>query len=710
MPRRTAKKEKTQSLVIVESPAKAKTINKYLGSSYKVVSCMGHLIDLPKSRMAVDVENGFEPDYITVRGKGKLLQEIKRLGGESKKVFLAPDNDREGEAIAFHLDKVLHDKYKDLEIKRIIFNEITKDVIKQAIQEPREIDLDKVYAQKARRVLDRIVGYNISPLLWEKIKKGLSAGRVQSVALNLICIREDEILNFNPEEYWTLDIGLKKAGQKKEFKSSFYSFQGEKVALKNKETVQNILKSIENEDAIVDKVIDSKRSRRSLAPYTTSKLQQESATRLSYSSSKTMMIAQRLYEGITIGKETTGLITYMRTDSVRVSDVALQEVREFIGKNYSDHLPDKANAYVTSKKAQDAHEAIRPTSVYRTPASLKDHLTNDEYKLYSIIWERFVSSQMKPMEFKNLRVEVKIGDAIFSLTGSLIVNEGFSTVYNILKTDSKSVKLPAFKEGEQLEKGDFLPEQHFTNPPPRFTDASIVKVMEESGIGRPSTYAPTINQLIKKYYVRRVKRQLVPTLLGQTVNTLMEENFSYLLDTSFTSTMEENLDKVADQEMEWSKILKDFYPNFITTINDARENIEEMKNLMDEHLDEDCPECGHKLVKRLGKYGYFIACTNFPACRYTSSISLGPCPKDGCSGNIISRKTRRGREFYGCNKYPTCDFISWEPPTEKKCPKCEVNVLFETGNRKSGYFLECKSDNCNHKEPVGEGQESSVNA
>ncbi len=693
---------KKYKLVIVESPAKAKTINKYLGSDYKVISCMGHIIDLPKSRLAVDVEHGFEPQYITVRGKGKLLQDIKRIGGESSEVFLAPDNDREGEAIAFHLQNALRLKYKDLPIHRITFNEITKDVIKEAIRQPRELDMSLVMAQKARRVLDRIVGYQISPLLWEKVKKGLSAGRVQSVALYLVCVREEEILNFVPDEYWSLQLVVQKENQKKDYVAEFYSFAGDKSELKNKETVDKILAEIKGKEAVVGEVNESTRSRNPVAPYTTSKLQQESATRLSFSSSKTMMVAQRLYEGIAIGKEITGLITYMRTDSVRVSDVALAEVRTFIGEKYPNQLPETPNIYVTGAKAQDAHEAIRPTSVLNEPAKIKEYLTPDEYKVYSIIWERFVSSQMKPMRFNNVRVGIKSGEALFNLTGSITVDDGFSEVFNVLKTDSKSVKLPVFTVGEKLEITDIKPEQHFTSPPPRFTDASIVKIMEESGIGRPSTYAPTIERLIKKYYTQRVKRQLVPTILGTTINQLMEKYFTYLLDVNFTSKMEGQLDLVAEKGITWTQLLEDFYPHFRETLDEAKKNMPEMKNLMTEMTDLDCPDCGKKLLKRLGKFGFFLACSGFPDCRHTESISLGACVRDNCSGKIIARKTRKGREFYGCSKYPACDFISWDPPAkDKACPKCN-HILFETGNKKNGYFLECKHEGCGHREPVSD--------
>lgn len=699
------KKVKATKLIIVESPAKAKTINRYLGNDYKVVSCMGHIIDLPKSRMAIDVENNFEPDYITVRGKGKILQEIKRYGKDCAHVFLAPDPDREGEAIAFHLNKILIEKYPHLKIQRVVFNEITKDVIKGAINDPREIDQALVNAQKGRRVLDRIVGYNISPLLWEKLKKGLSAGRVQSVALNLVCKREEEIEAFVPEEYWTLDLGVTKDTKKKEYDAPFFSYKDEKLDLKNKEIVDEIMKNIEGHKAIVEDVQDSKRSRKALPPYITSKLQQDSATRLGFSSAKTMMIAQRLYEGVSVGKEVTGLITYMRTDSVRTSDVAIAEVREYLGKLYGEYLPETPNLYKTNAKAQDAHEAIRPTSVYRTPDSIKDYLTRDEYKLYSIIWERFVSSQMKSMEFSNVKVVLKVNDSCFTLSGSVIIFDGFSKVFNTLKMDSKSVKLPVFEIGEVLDVTKILPEQHYTKPPARYSDASIVKTMEESGIGRPSTYAPTIERIIKKYYVRRVKRQLVPTMLGNLVNGLMEDNFQELLDINFTANMEEKLDKVAENELEWTTILHDFYPHFKETLEHARENIVNMKTILDEETDQICPLCGKNLLKKLGKFGFFLACSGFPDCRHTESLSLGTCPIDGCGGKIIARKTKKGRDFYGCSKYPDCEFLSWDPPIDEKCPQCQ-NVLFETGSKKKGFSQECLNPKCGFKREV-EGEEIS---
>lgn len=698
--------KKRFKLVIVESPAKAKTINKYLGTDYKVVSCMGHIIDLPKSRMAVDIENGFTPQYITVRGKGKLLQDIKRLGADSSEVLLAPDNDREGEAIAFHLQNVLRGKYASLPIKRVVFNEITRDVIREAITHPRELDMALVNAQKARRVLDRIVGYQISPILWEKVKKGLSAGRVQSVALSLICTREEEILSFVPEEYWTLGLHVQKAGQKKDFESEFYSFAGEKLELKNKADADRVVGHITGKPAVVAEVTESQRTRKPLPPYTTSKLQQEAANRLSFSSSKTMMIAQRLYEGVTIGKETTGLITYMRTDSVRVSEVALTEVRKYIGETHPKQLPDTPNLYATSAKAQDAHEAIRPTSVYYTPDKVKEHLSPEEYKIYAIIWERFVSSQMKPMVNNNVRVLIGVGDAQFSLTGSVVVDEGFAEAFTVLKSDSKSVRLPEFKQGEPLDVSKIDPQQHFTQPPPRYTDASIVKIMEESGIGRPSTYAPTIERLIRKYYVQRTKRQLVPTQLGQAINGMMESYFTSILDVTFTADMEKQLDRVADSEIAWNQMLTDFWPDFKKLLEKARLEMPEMKSLLAEPTDQVCPDCGKMLMKRLGKFGHFLACSGFPDCRYTESISLGPCVRETCKGKIIERKTRKGREFYGCSRYPACDFISWDKPAkDKTCPTCN-SMMFETGSRKNGFFLECKRDSCGHKEPILEGVEA----
>jgi DNA topoisomerase-1 len=652
--------------------------------------------------MAVDIEHGFEPQYITVRGKGKILQDIKRYGADSSEVFLAPDNDREGEAIAFHLQNVLRLKNANLPISRIVFNEITRDVIRESIRQPRELDMALVDAQKARRVLDRIVGYQISPILWEKVKKGLSAGRVQSVALALVCTREEEILNFNPVEYWTLTLHVQKDGHKKEYESDFYAFQGEKVELKVKADSDRILGHIAGKDAVVAEVVDSQRTRKPLPPYTTSKLQQEAANRLSFSSSKTMMIAQRLYEGVTIGKETTGLITYMRTDSVRVSEVALTEVRKFISETRPKQLPETPNVYATNAKAQDAHEAIRPTSVTFTPEKVKEHLSPEEYKIYSIIWERFVSSQMKPMVTSNVRVTLAVGEAQFTLTGSVVTDEGFAEVFNVLKSDSKSLHLPEFSQGETLTVAKAVPEQHFTQPPPRYTDASIVKIMEESGIGRPSTYAPTIERLIRKYYVQRTKRQLVPTQLGQAINGLMEQYFTAILDVNFTAEMEKKLDRVAESEIRWTQVLDEFWPDFHALLEHARVNMPEMKSLLAEPTEQVCPECAKMLMKRLGKFGYFLACSGFPACKYTESISLGPCVRPGCKGKIIERKTRKGREFYGCSRYPACDFISWDKPAhDKNCPKCQ-SLLFETGSRKNGFFLECKREDCGHKEPLSE--------
>lgn len=676
-------KKRKQRLVIVESPAKAKTINKYLGSEYSVMSCMGHIIDLPKSRMAVNIENGFEPEYITVRGKGKLLQELKRKGRDSSEVLVASDNDREGEAIAFHLAKVLTEKNKDVPVSRISFNEITKDVIKEAVKHPREIDMGLVYAQKARRVLDRLVGYSISPLLWEKIKKGLSAGRVQSVALNLICVREDEILNFDPQEYWTIQIDCVKEHIKKPFTADLLSFQGARPVLDCKAAVDTIVGNISGKDAVVSDLIETVRNRKPSAPYTTSRLQQEAATRFGFSSSKTMMIAQRLYEGISLGRELTGLITYMRTDSVRISDIALSEVRTYISEHFPACLPDSPNEYKSGKKAQEAHEAIRPTSVAHTPESIKRYLEPDEFKLYSLIWERFVSSQMKSQEVNTVRIILQVGDAEFSLSGSVITFEGFTQVFHIFKNEVKMNKLPVFSKGEILKVDAVKPEQHFTSPPPRFNDASIVKALEESGIGRPSTYAPTIERLIRKYYAKRVKRQLVPTVLGSLVNNLMEKNFTELLNVNFTAKMEEDLDKVAENSVSWVSVISDFYAGFKVIMESARANIAEMKSILDEPTGLSCPKCGKQLMKKLGKFGYFIACEGFPECRFTESVSLGDCPVESCSGKIIARKSRKGRDFYGCSRYPECSFVSWNTPLDAKCPACG-SMLFESGSKKKG--------------------------
>ncbi len=694
-----------KSLVIVESPAKAKTINKYLGKDYHVEASMGHIIDLPKSRIAVDVENGYEPDYITIRGKGKILETLRRFAKKSKEVLLASDEDREGEAIAYHIKNAIEQKVPDIKIKRIIFNEITKNAIQEAIKHPKDIDMHKVNAQKARRVLDRLVGYNISPLLWEKVKKGLSAGRVQSVALKLICEREKEIEKFVPKEYWSVLALFEK--DEKEFEAKLVKYKDTKTtgqSLDDKKLVDEILENLKNADFKVEKIESKDKKKNPTAPFTTSKMQQDAANRLKFTSAKTMQIAQQLYEGVDIGAERIGLITYMRTDSVRINQGSLNEVKEFVTESYGDkYIPEKPNFYKNKKNSQDAHEAIRPTSVYRIPKEIKKYLTNDQYKLYNLIWTKFVASQMSHAVMTQSSIDIEGNGGVFRITSTKVKFDGFLKVYKMIKENENeegtTKKLPNLKEGDKVNLKELYPKQHFTEPPPRFTDASIVKRLEESGIGRPSTYAPTINTLIKRYYTIREKRQLVPTFLGNLVNDIVSQCFPDIVNEDFTAKMEEQLDNVEEEKTDWNKIVKDFYPDFLTTIEEAHEKVESFKGALDEETDIVCEKCGKPMVKRLGKFGFFLACTGFPECRNSKPIPLGKCPEKGCEGDVVMKRGRKGkgRAFYACTMYPDCEFTTYYKPVEKPCPKCG-KALFIKREKGQGYFNICLNEECGYSE------------
>ena len=692
--------KKKQTLIIVESPAKAKTIEHYLGTGYKVKASMGHLIDLPKSRMAINVEDHFEPEYITVRGRAKLLKELQKDAKNSDQVLLASDNDREGEAISWHLNNALKEK-TNATIERIVFNEITPVAIKEAVKHPRTIDEAKVNAQKARRVLDRLVGYNLSPLLWKKVKNGLSAGRVQSVALRLICEREKEVEDFIPEEYWSLDADFVKG--KTEFTAQLVQYKGAKPELKNEQAVQDIISEIQNSDCTVLDIKESEKTVRPKAPFTTSKLQQASANRLGYTSRKTMQIAQQLYEGVQIGSTRVGLITYMRTDSVRISQTAIDDVREWISKNYPDELPEEKIDYAVGKGAQDAHEGIRPTYTRYTPDSIKEYLTRDQLRLYSIIWERFVSSQMKNAKTKTTSVDIKSGDALFRVSASKLSVKGF---YHVIKTLSSKEdvtgSLPSLKVGEVLESGTFYPEQHFTQGPARYTDASIVKTLEEKGIGRPSTYAPIISVLLDRYYVTRSNKQLVPTQLGKIICRILVESFPDVINEKFTSDVETDLDKVEQNELVWNTMIGDFYTPFKKRVEEVTDTQESLKGALDEKTDQVCEKCGKPMVKKLGRFGYFLACSGFPECHNTKSIPLAKCPRPGCDGSIVARKTKgRGKEFYGCTNYPTCGFITHFKPIDVYCPKCGW-FLVEKYDKKNGSYKSCINPECDYLHSVDE--------
>ena len=689
------KKEKTpQTLVIVESPAKAHTIEKYLGAGYTVKASMGHLIDLPKSRMAIDIEHDFQPEYITVRGRAKLLKELQKDAKKSDFVLLASDNDREGEAIAWHLNNALREK-TDAKISRIVFNEITPTAITEAVKHPGEIVEAKVNAQKARRVLDRLVGYNLSPLLWTKVKNGLSAGRVQSVALRLICEREKEVEDFLPEEYWTLDADFSKG--KSNFTAQLVKYKGETPELKSEAEVNKIMDTIKNTPCVVSSIKKSDKTVRPKPPFTTSKLQQAAANRLGYTSRKTMQIAQQLYEGIQIGANRVGLITYMRTDSVRISDTALEDVRGWLTKNYPDDLPPEPIHYSVGKAAQDAHEGIRPTYTTYTPESVKEYLNHDQFRLYSIIWERFVSSQMNNAKMVTTSVEITSGDAVFRVAASKITEKGFYNVIKLLASkEEKSSSLPAMKEGEEIKVEKFHPEQHFTQGPARYTDASIVRMLEEKGIGRPSTYAPIISVLLDRYYVTRSNKQLVPTQLGKIISKILVESFPEVINESFTAEVENKLDEVENNELVWNTMMKEFYGPFKKRVDEVMETQESIKGFLDEQTDLKCDLCGKPMVKKLGRFGYFLACSGFPECHNTKSIPLAKCPCKGCGGDIVERKTKgRGKSFYGCTNYPKCSFISHFKPIDQYCPQCGW-FLVEKFDKKNGSYKSCINPDCNY--------------
>ena len=688
-------KDKTpQTLVIVESPAKAHTIEKYLGPGYTVKASMGHLIDLPKSRMAIDIEHGFQPEYITVRGRAKLLKELQKDAKKSDYVLLASDNDREGEAIAWHLNNALKDK-TNAKISRIVFNEITPTAITEAVKHPGEIVEAKVNAQKARRVLDRLVGYNLSPLLWTKVKNGLSAGRVQSVALRLICEREKEVEDFLPEEYWTLDADFSKG--KSNFTAQLVKYKNENPELKSEEEVNKIMETIKNTPCVVSSIKKTDKTVRPKPPFTTSKLQQAAANRLGYTSRKTMQIAQQLYEGIQIGQNRVGLITYMRTDSVRISDTALADVRGWLTKNYPDDLPPEPIHYSVGKAAQDAHEGIRPTYTEYTPESVKEYLNHDQFRLYSIIWERFVSSQMNNAKMVTTSVEITSGDAVFRVAASKIAEKGFYHVIKMLSSkEEKSTSLPSMKEGEEIKVEKFHPEQHFTQGPARYTDASIVRMLEEKGIGRPSTYAPIISVLLDRYYVTRSNKQLVPTQLGKMISKILVESFPDVINESFTAEVENKLDEVENDTLVWNTMMSDFYAPFKKRVDEVMETQESIKGFLDEQTDLKCDLCGKPMVKKLGRFGFFLACSGFPECHNTKSIPLAKCPCKDCGGDIVERKQKgRGKSFYGCTNYPKCNFISHFKPIDQYCPQCGW-FLVEKFDKKNGSYKSCINPDCNY--------------
>lgn len=684
-------------LVIVESPAKAKTIKKYLGANYKIKASMGHIRDLPKSRMGVDIENDFEPRYINIRGKGDLIKELKKEAKDVNKIFLATDPDREGEAISWHLAHIFNINNKDK--CRVTFNEITKSAVVKAVKSPRQIDMDLVDAQQARRVLDRIVGYQISPLLWRNVKKGLSAGRVQSVATKMICDREQEIEAFIPEEFWKIEAVLKKDNGKT-FVSRYYGIKNKKAELKKREDVDKVLSGLQGQPFIIQKVKHGEKRRSPAPPFITSTLQQEAARKFGFSTKKTMMLAQQLYEGVDIeGEGSVGLITYMRTDSTRLSDEALNQAREYIHQNYGEkYLPPKARVFKTKSASQDAHEAIRPTTPNLPPERVKSSLQRDLFRLYKLIWERFVASQMESAVYDTMAVDIEAGGYLFKSSGSRITFKGFLILYEEGKDDvneeEKETMLPELSEGEKVNPVDIKPTQHFTQPPPRYTEATLVKALEEKGIGRPSTYAPTISTIISRGYVVKDKKLLLPTELGQIVNKLMVEHFANIVNINFTANMEQQLDSVEDGKRNWKELLYDFYKDFGETLKVAEEKISKVE-LPVEESDEECEKCGRKMVIKMGRYGKFLACPGFPECRNAKPIldDAGVnCPK--CGGRIYNRKTKKGKKYISCENYPNCDYSSWELASDKKCPECGNFMTQKYKGNKIIYT--CSNEACAH--------------
>ena len=680
-------------LVIVESPAKVKTISKFLGANYKVMASQGHVRDLPKSQMGVDIEHDYEPKYITIRGKGDILAALRKEAKKADKVYLATDPDREGEAISWHLAAAL--KLEDKDIYRITFNEITKNAVKASLKEARKIDMNLVDAQQARRVLDRVVGYGISPLLWAKIKRGLSAGRVQSVALRMICDRENEIDAFIPEEYWTMEAVLDIKGEKKPLIAKFYGDENGKIEIKNGAQMQDILDEVKKSNFSIESIKRGEKVKKSPLPFTTSTLQQEAAKTLNMSTKRTMNIAQQLYEGVDIkGRGTVGLITYLRTDSTRVADEAKVSSREYISQNYGEkYIPEEANAKKYDKKIQDAHEAIRPTDLNLSPAIVKESLQRDQFRLYQLIWKRFVASQMAPAVYETTSVKIAAGKYRFSVAASKVVFDGFMSVYkNDDDNEENNTLAKGLDENSELSLEDVSGVQHFTQPPAHFTEASLVKALEEQGIGRPSTYAPTISTIIARHYVIKENKNLYISELGNAVNNIMITAFPTIVDVKFTANMESLLDGVAEGTVEWKEIIRNFYPDLKVAIDEAEKELEHVK-IEDEVTDVICDKCGRNMVIKYGPHGKFLGCPGFPECHntkpYLEKIGV-PCPK--CGKDVIIKKTKKGRTFYGCDGYPECDFVSWQRPSAKKCPKCG-GYMVEKGNK-----IVCADETCGYVE------------
>ncbi len=679
-------------LVIVESPAKVKTIKKFLGSNYTVAASQGHVRDLPKSQLGIDIEHDYEPKYITIRGKGDILAALRKEVKKSDKVYLATDPDREGEAISWHLAAAL--KLDAKKMRRITFNEITKNAVKASLKAPRDIDMDLVDAQQARRVLDRMVGYMISPLLWAKVKRGLSAGRVQSVALRLVADREDEINAFIPEEYWTLDAVLKVKGERRPLTAKFYGTDKKKITIHTKEELDEILSEVQNAEFKITDIKKSERIRRAPLPFTTSTLQQEAAKALNFGTQKTMRIAQQLYEGVDIkGNGTVGVITYLRTDSTRISEEADASAREYIASVYGkEYAAESGEAKSSGKKIQDAHEAIRPTDISRTPAALKESLTRDQFRLYQLIWKRFTASRMQPARYETVSVKIGAGQYCFTVSTAKVVFDGFRSVYTEAdeEKEESNVLVGNLSMDSVLTREEFDPKQHYTQPPAHYTEASLVKALEELGIGRPSTYAPTIAIILGRRYVTKEAKNLYLTEIGEVVNNMMKQSFPSIVDVNFTANMEGLLDMVEEGKVEWKEVIRNFYPDLEEAVKKAEEELETVK-IEDEVTDVICEECGRNMVIKYGPHGKFLACPGFPECRntkpYLEKIGV-PCPI--CGKEIVIRKTKKGRKYYGCENNPECEFMSWQKPSKEKCPECG-GYMVEKGNR-----LVCADKECGY--------------
>ena len=688
------------NLVIVESPAKVKTIKKFLGSTYEVDASNGHVRDLPKSSLGFDAEHDYEPKYITIRGKGDILAKLRKEVKKADKIYLATDPDREGEAISWHLMKALKlDEAKDKKVYRISFNEITKNAVKASLKAPRAIDMNLVDAQQTRRMLDRMVGYRISPLLWAKVKRGLSAGRVQSVALRIIADREEEINAFIPEEYWTLDADLKVKGERKLLTAKFYGTEKSKMTISSREELDEIMKEVENAEYSVADIKKGERTKKAPVPFTTSTLQQEASKALNFATAKTMRIAQQLYEGVDIkGSGTVGLITYLRTDSTRISEEADATVREYIREGFGEEYVSDGDVKKSSDKKiiQDAHEAIRPTDVTRTPAAVKEFLSRDQFRLYQLVWKRFIASRMQPARYETTSVKIAAGQYRFTVAASKIVFEGFRSVYTEAgeTKEENNVLLKGLDMDSVLTKESLNSKQHFTQPPAHYTEATLVKTLEELGIGRPSTYAPTISTIIARRYVAKENKNLYLTEIGEVVNNIMKQSFPSIVDVNFTANMESLLDGVAEGKVRWKTIIENFYPDLEAAVEKAETELEQVK-IEDEVTDVICEECGRNMVVKYGPHGKFLACPGFPDCRntkpYLEKIGV-PCPV--CGKDVVIRKTKKGRRYYGCEDNPECEFMSWQKPSTKKCPRCGKYML-EKGNK-----LVCSDEQCGYVENI----------